>query len=175
MDQEVRLTWRGPLSFYSDQGVPCVFEDEFTRTHCGVYLWTFEHEGSYLVNYVGKTTRTFGVRFREELEYELGQELKVDVDLLLQGIRKSAEPHRDRVEEVLKAYRIFAALLPPDLGDSAFLGIEGTLINAFHDAGEKYSSFLWNPRCRRRFNGTLTIDPANLLGLEGGTIHYPKE
>jgi hypothetical protein len=175
MDQEVHLTWRGPFSFYSDQGLPCVFEDEFIRSHCGVYLWTIEHEGGYLVNYVGKTTRTFAVRFAEELEYERAQELRVDVDLLFQGIRKPVEPHRDRVEEVLKAYRIFAAPLPPDLGDSAFLGIERTLINAFHDAGAKYSSFLWNPRCRRRFNGTLTIDPSNLLGLEGGTISYSEE
>ena len=175
MDQEVCLTWRGPFSFYSDQGVPCVFEDEFTRTHCGVYLWTIEHEGGYLVNYVGKTTRTFAVRFREELDYELDQDLEVDVDLWFQGIRKPAEPHRDRVEEVLKAYRIFAAPLPPDLGDSGFLGIEGTLINAFHDTGGKYASFLWNPRCPRRFDGKVTIDPANLLGLEGGTIRYPEE
>jgi|GEM_PF-4363996 len=165
MDQEVRLTWCGPFSFYPDQGVPCAIDDEFTQTHCGVYLWTFEHEGGYLVNYIGKTRRPFAVRFREERDYELTQSLKVDVDLLLQGIRKPVKPHRDRVVEVLKAYRIFTAPLSPDLGESAFLGIEGTLINAFHEAGEKYSSFLWNPRCPRRFEGKVIIDPGKLLGL----------
>jgi hypothetical protein len=169
MDQEVRLVWRGPFSFYSDQGVPCGLDDEFTQTHCGVYLWTFEHQGRYLVNYIGKTIRPFAVRFREERDYELGQKLKVDVDLLLQGIRKPAEPHSGRVVEVLKAYRIFAAPLSPDLGDSAFLGIEGTLINAFHDAGDKYSNFLWNPRCPRRFEGNVIIDPGELLGLSQGS------
>ena len=165
MDQEVRLTWCGPFSFYPDQGVLYGLNDEFTRIHCGVYLWTIEHEGGYLVNYIGKTSRTFAVRFREELDYELDQDLNVDVDLLLQGIRKPVKPHRDRVVEVLKAYRIFAAPLSPDLGDSGFLGIEGTLINAFHDAGEQYAGFLWNPRCPRQFKGKVTIDPANLLGL----------
>jgi hypothetical protein len=165
MNQEVRLVWQGPFSFYPDQGVPCGLDDEFTQAHCGVYLWTFEHDGGYLVNYIGKTSRNFAVRFREERDYELGQKLKVDVDLLLQGIRKPVTPHNDRVVEVLKAYRIFAASLRSDLKDSEFLGIEGTLINTFHDAGEKYSNFLWNPRCPRRFNGKVVIDPGKLLGL----------
>lgn len=175
MDQEVHLTWHGPLSFFADRNVPCVFQDDIARTRCGVYLWTIEHEGSHLVNYVGKVysknvSRTFAVRFDEELAYERQQGIKVDVDLFLQGRRKAVLPHRDRVEEVLGAYRIFVAPLPRDLGDSTFQEIEGSLINALHDAGDKFAAFLWNPRCPRRFHGKLTMEPANLLGLDGITI-----
>ena len=174
MDQEVHLTWHGPLSFLAGESVPCASQDHIARTRCGVYVWTIEHEGSHLINYVGKVysenvSRTFAVRFGEELAYERRQEIKVDVDLFLQGTRKAVLPHRDRVEEVLGAYRIFVAPLSRDLGDSAVLKIEGSLINALHDAGHKFAAFLWNPRCPRRFDGKLTMDPANLLGLDAIT------
>lgn len=172
MDEEIHLAWHGPLSFFADQDVPCVFQDNIARTRCGVYLWTIEHHGSYLINYVGKVfsqdvNRTFTVRFREELADERHEGLKVDVDLFFQGRREKAPRHHDRLEEVQRAYRVFVAPLSRDLGDSGFKDIEGSLINAVKEAGDKYASFLYNGSSRKRFAGGLAMESADLLGLDG--------
>jgi len=170
MSQDVHLNWHGPFSLFGREAVPCVFDDALANETYGVYVWTIEHAGSHLINYVGKvycgnSNRTFAIRFREELDYESGKNLCVDVDLFFTGIRKEAPAHRNRVHDVLRAYRLFIAPLP-DLGDPAFLEIEGSLIMALYDAGDKYGQFLANPRCERSYPGRITMDRADMLGLD---------
>jgi hypothetical protein len=147
-----------------------VLDDPLASQTYGVYLWAIEHAGGHLVNYVGKThrgnsKRTFAKRFAEELEYERNRDLDVDVDLFLKGIRKEVPPHRDRIDEVLRAYRLFIAPLP-DLSDRAFLKMEGTLIRTLHDAGGKYAQFMKNPRCNRFYFGRISMDNIDVFGLE---------
>ena len=178
MPQDIHLTWHGPFSLFADQGVPCVFDDPRANATYGVYVWTIEHAGSHLVNYVGKTygsnsSRTFAIRFAEELDYESGKNLCVDVDLFFTGIRKEIPAHRNRVDEVLKAYRLFIAPLP-DLGDNAFLQIEGSLIRVLYDAGNEYGQFMANPRCRRSYPGQISMDKVDMFGFEALVGRSPQ-
>ena len=178
MLQDIHLTWYGPFSLFADQGVPCVFDDPRANETYGVYVWTIEHAGSHLVNYVGKTyggnsNRTFAIRFAEELDVESGKDLCVDVDLFFTGIRKEVPAHRDRVYEVLRAYRLFIAPLP-DLGDQAFLQIEGSLIKMLYDAGDKYGQFMAIPRCKRSYPSQISMGQADMLGLEALVSQSPQ-
>jgi len=175
MCQDLHLSWRGPFSLFTGQAVPSVFDEPLANQTYGVYFWTIEYAGSHLVNYVGKTygensNRTFAVRFAEELKHERSRDLDVDVNLFFRGIRKVIPPHRDRIDrdridEVLRAYRLFIAPVP-DLGDRAFLKIEGTLIRTLHDEDRKYAHFLKNPRCNRSYFGRISMDKVDALGLE---------
>jgi len=170
MPQDVHLTWHGPFSLFTGEGVAYVFDDLLATQTYGVYLWAIEYADSHLINYVGKTygansNRTFAIRFREELDFESDRELSVDVDLFFTGIRKEVPAHRHRVYDVLRAYRIFVAPLP-DLGDSAFLQIEGSLIRTLYDADNKYGQFLANPRCKRSYPGQISMNQVDVLGLD---------
>lgn len=57
----------------------------------GVYLWSIEHRGGYLVSYVGQTSSRGGFDQRIWQEYkhwESGRDRPVDPDLYLSGVRR---------------------------------------------------------------------------------------
>jgi hypothetical protein len=62
----------------------------------GVYLWSIEHRGDYLVSYVGQTSARGGFDARIWQEYkfwESGRDRPVDTQLYLDGRRREL-PHR---------------------------------------------------------------------------------
>src|SRR5688572_22866992 len=68
---EVPLSWLGPYVFVPQPGFDCVFDRQETNAQ-GLYLWTIEHDGGYLINYVGETGRDLWTRLVEDVAYSFG-------------------------------------------------------------------------------------------------------
>ena len=133
----VELLWDGPfrwsgLHFEDDTKL---LDDTIVGSKCGVYLWTVEHSGGYLIYASGITRRPFVKRFREHTRaYLTGVYTIFDVPSLKSGVRsevwhgfwfkkrsiekqdeynKRSEEIRWASNELLANYRVFVASVDP--------------------------------------------------------------
>jgi hypothetical protein len=131
------LHWQGPFVWpgVGSKAFADLLDDTDIAMRCGVYLWTVEHAGGYLIYAAGITRRPFGKRFREHTRaYRSGVYTVFDTASLKNGVRtkvwpgfwfksRSAEMQRAyeaRADEIRHAaadllanYRIFVAPMPP--------------------------------------------------------------
>ena len=133
----LELHWQGPFVWpgIGLKDLPDLLDDEQVSAYCGVYLWTVEHAGGYLIYTAGITRRPFGKRFREHTRaYRSGVYTVFEGESLKNGIRKIVWPgfwfgkrsvdvqheYESRSEEIsiavndlLANYRVFVAPLSP--------------------------------------------------------------
>jgi hypothetical protein len=131
---------------------PGTVELDVPRPLCdlaGIYFWTVEFDGGYLVNYVGKTIRPYSARFRDYKKwYEDGKDI-LDPEFMPKGENwLVVNPSREQVLLCLATFRVFLA--PFDVKDDALLQIEGGLIEMFDSAEEKCRNFFGNKQRRKR-------------------------
>ncbi len=69
---EVALSWLGPYVIVPQPGFACVLDHPAETRHPGLYLWTIEYEGGYLINYVGETGRDLWSRLVENVAWSFG-------------------------------------------------------------------------------------------------------
>jgi hypothetical protein len=65
----IQVAFRGPFSLEPQNGFPTVIGGDVGREASGVYLWTVEHQGGYLINYVGETRAGFGRRTQAQVQW----------------------------------------------------------------------------------------------------------
>lgn len=133
----LELHWQGPFVWpgIGLKDLPDLLDDEQIAACCGVYLWTIEYASGYLIYTAGITRRPFGKRFREHTRaYRSGVYTVFESESLKNGIRKKvwpgfwfkkrsvemqceyearAEDIHTAVKDLLAAYCIFVAPLPP--------------------------------------------------------------
>jgi len=71
--REVDVRFHGPFSALDDGSTTCLFGHEIAR-RTGVYLWTFEVDGTHYAWYVGQTQRRFDLRMGEHFRAMLSGE-----------------------------------------------------------------------------------------------------
>jgi hypothetical protein len=162
MTSEVDLRWAGPFAWPglpTESGMVALDKADVSRD-CGVYLWTVEHRGGYLIYAAGITRRSIRVRFREHTAaYRDGVYTVFNVSALQRGVREEVWPgfwFRQRTPEkqreyerrgdeiraalqlLLANYRIFVAPVPPVRRTLARLeaAIMGALYAASGAAGD---------------------------------------
>lgn len=87
----IELRWEGPFSWPSRsfQGAEKLLNDTEVASRCGVYLWTVEYCGGYLIYAAGITRRPFVRRFQEHTRaYLNGIYTIFDIPSLRNGVRK---------------------------------------------------------------------------------------
>lgn len=149
---EIReIKWQGPFSWigYENQNnLDTIPETE------EIYLWTFEYKDGYLVYCAGITKYT-RKRFRQHtLEYKRGNYTVFNVSEAEQGRRVAiwqgwsyARTHREEfnerkeeilsaVEEQLKSYRVFVALMPETRERARF---EAAIMNSIYSSTEPWA------------------------------------
>jgi hypothetical protein len=131
---QVHLNWQGPLTLMGTDVDSC-FECSAVKSP-GLYLWTFDFRGGYLIYGVGLTTRPLAQRLREHMRgFRTGQYTILKWRSAQNGIRDEAwhgmwkgydSPERQAerltrrdeiaasAEEMLSKMRVFLAPLPPD-------------------------------------------------------------
>jgi hypothetical protein len=126
--QSLKVKVQGPFGFWCHSELPSVFETE--AANCGgVYLWTIEHEGRYLTNYVGKA-KSFGKRLHQHLsEFLSGGYYIYEAKSFITGRKKEIyhaksfdrktfiEDHANiqpELHAMLKAFRLFLIPVEPD-------------------------------------------------------------
>jgi hypothetical protein len=113
MNDEIR--WQGPFSFLPRQTAPWAFEQSRTDFP-GIYLWTVEQEGEFLVNYVGITKKAVSWRLQEHVEAYLSGQYKVyDPDRFVTGTKQAVYVPTGSVLDFVSRYgelapQIFALL-----------------------------------------------------------------
>jgi hypothetical protein len=152
----IELIWEGPFGWPSLGSKDDVVRLDETPQGLGsgVYLWTVEHFGGYLIYAAGITRRPFVKRFREHTRaYLSGVYTIFDVQPLKRGIRKvlwpgfwfkqrspeKKEEYNDRSEELrlaatelLTNYRIFVASV--ESGPRLLERIEAAIMNCLYNA-----------------------------------------
>ena len=122
----------------------------------GVYLWTIEHDGGYLVHYVGKTVRPFSSRFREHAKWHEGGRDILDPEFFAKLEKWSVEqPSRETIVRFFSLYRVF--LGPIAVDDEVLVNIEHAIIHKLLSADEKCKRFLGNTRKRNLGTGTQKL------------------
>lgn len=133
----LRVHWQGPFAWPGIElaNLPNLLDDKSIATCCGVYLWTVEYPGGYLIYAAGITRRPIRKRFGEHTRaYRSGVYTVFEVESLKKGIRDviwpgfwfkkrtvemqaeyqaRAEEIQDAVQVLLANYRIFVAPLSP--------------------------------------------------------------
>ena len=153
----IEVLWEGPF------GWPSVFfnredavrlDETSLGSNCGLYLWTVEHCGGYLIYAVGITRRPFLKRFQEHTRaYLSGIYTIFEAASLKMGIRKilwpgfwfkqrspeKQEKYKERSEELrlaatelLTNYRIFVASVEPV--PRLLERIEAAIMNCLYNA-----------------------------------------
>ncbi|CCE25323.1 conserved protein of unknown function [Methylotuvimicrobium alcaliphilum 20Z] len=134
----IELRWEGPFSWPNriNQGIDKPLSDSTASSKCGVYLWTVEYCGGYLIYAAGITRRPFEKRFREHTRaYLNGVYTVFDVPSLKTGVRKviwdgfwfqkncaakklefdnRSEEISIATNELLSNYRVFVAPITPN-------------------------------------------------------------
>ncbi len=153
----VELRWQGPFAWPGMAGSRRVtgLESAEVAGSCGVYVWTVEHEGGFLVYAAGETRRPFRVRFREHTrEYRSGRYTVFNAAAMKRGERKKVWPgfwyskqRRQALEqeysqrsseiaraldELLSSYRVLVAPLPPER--RLLQRVEGAIMAALYAA-----------------------------------------
>lgn len=143
----MEVQWNGPYAwpkFEIDADLPAV------PVHPGVYLWTFECGGDYIIYAAGITRRSVSVRLREHTrKYLTGEYTILDMSAMSRGVReeiwhgwgwtseKRENYERRKCELVtaarcqLAAFRVFVA----DVGSAPRLleRIEAAIMNALYE------------------------------------------
>ncbi len=154
-----KLVWQGPFVFHDEEN--CIFNQESAKIP-GVYLWTIDFGGGYLINYVGIATNAVSARLQEHLVYFLGGNYTIyQLDEFILGKKKSIyspdghvnkflndyDKLSTKVDSQLRAYRLFYANVS---GDREWLErIESGIISTLREAKSEASSFLDNFRLSR--------------------------
>lgn len=153
----IQLDWHGPFGwpgFALESGLTDL-ETAAVAQRCGVYLWSVEHVGGFLIYAAGVTRRSFCTRFREHSRaYRQGVYTVFDAKHLQRGERKKVWPgfwFRKRLPEMeqdylhrapeisaargdlLSAYRVFVAPLAPE--PRVLERIEAAIMGALYAAG----------------------------------------
>ena len=131
---QVDLNWQGPFALMGSDVALC-FECSAAREP-GLYLWTFEFRGGYLIYGVGLTTRPLAKRLTEHIRgFSSGQYTILKWRTAQNGIREEAwhgmwkgydSPERQAerlarhveieiaANEMMSKMRVFLAPLPPN-------------------------------------------------------------
>lgn len=152
----IELQWEGPFSWPNRnfRGNEQFLDDAEVASRCGVYLWTVEYCGGYLIYAAGITRRPFIKRFREHTRaYLNGVYTIFDVPSLKNGIRneiwrgfwfkkKLVEDkfeYENRSNEIrmatynlLSNYRVFVAAIEPT--PRLLERIEAAIMNSLYDS-----------------------------------------
>jgi hypothetical protein len=183
----IPLTFFGPFTYDAQPGFQRVFEAALAQDY-GLYLWTIEYEGGYLVNYVGETERTFAIRIQEGRAWSYGKKYDKDVkpksrrvvdpDLFVLGQRRvistpsKAEFFADLprytaiLDQLYRGYRFFLA--PTQVDGPTRRRIERGLIRTLQGAGRTTSDFLYNDPLNQVFTPKYGVGltlPAIIHGL----------
>jgi hypothetical protein len=141
------ITFTGPFA-----AKPGMLEFEFPlelQSCYGLYLWTIPFENGYLVNYVGKTKRTFPARFLDHKKWSENGRDVCDPDVILKGENWLLDcPTLDQTIRLYACWRIFLAAL--DVDDASLLAMESALIQKLLQSGGKCSYFLGNKQKKPR-------------------------
>jgi hypothetical protein len=181
----------GPYSFFDNPSLPCVSKCEHGVSQ-GVYLWTLPIEGTYRVNYVGKTSNRngFGERFAQELSYAAKGKTSggkksfaptVDCRLWYQGERivlnqrPTDEENAAAWPEMERTYRALYVFLVPIVGDDQLRArVESAIAWHLWNECDKCRRFMCRPTQSRRRIAMPPLsfalrfpDGAKICGLEG--------
>ena len=165
---EVALDWAGPFVFVPQSGFECVFDRPGTSGP-GLYLWTIEYDGGYLVNYVGETGRDLWSRLAEGVAYSFGGREGVisDPEQFRRGrpvplaTYSFAEFLADyprlsvAIHGVYRSYRVFIA--PVQLAESVRRFAEAGIIRSLRSTGGQVAGFLCNSRLIGRSPEPLAV------------------
>lgn len=164
------IIWRGPFSW---PGYEQVNKIKVVPDIAGVYLFTFEYKGGFILRLVG-VTNSMKRRFQEHTrEYVKGRYTVLDVDSAKNGIRKElwhgwqyARDHQKQffsyknrimelVEKELRAYRIFITQVDNRRKRER---IEAALLIDIYSSTERWADlFDGGMSFRRRYNYEMPI------------------
>jgi hypothetical protein len=172
----ITLNWAGPFVLEPKTSTNAVVNTKL-GSQSGLYLWTVECDGGFLVNYVGQTVRPFTKRFEEHQNWSFfrGPEHLVDIEKFKQGVRcrigssspvAVGTPEFNHMMETYRCYRVFLAPLAQrsDILES----IEAGIINTLRAGDAKQVAFLWNKRASRPPGPGIQVvmtTPAPIHGL----------
>ena len=98
------INWIGPYSIFPKGDIKSIFNCEDFKLK-GVYLWTIKHDNSYLVNYVGITSKSFIERLIEHLNnYYSGKFDIYDSKSFLKGIKHKIYSPLESLSVFLEKY-----------------------------------------------------------------------
>ena len=159
--REIEVRWSGPYQWpgvVGDSNLPRI-EEAPEASLGGVYLWTVEYGGKYLIYAAGKTRRSFVKRLREHsTAHRSGFFTIFDMDAMKQGRRqeiwhgfftkrrpaeRQAEFRRrkgeilEAVARQLEAFRVFVAPLEPE--PRLLSRMESSIMDCLYSAPEPFS------------------------------------
>jgi hypothetical protein len=188
--QALSICWRGPFFLHGDQGELVTKATIASRS--GIYLFTVEYNGCYLIYAAGLTSRSFKIRFLEHMrDYRKGKYTLFDCADLQKGKRtemwhgmwtkKSTNTpemrksfHSRSVEllpacdKLLSTFRIFLA--PLDVEKRILERLEAAIMNNLYSGEEPVCSipdkgmFL---APRRKTEIPLIVDSVSSVSLLG--------
>jgi hypothetical protein len=90
----VELRWHGPFAWPGTGAMALPdLDTAAVAASCGVYLWTVDYGGGFLVYAAGETRRPFRKRFREHTrEYRSGRYTVFDAAAMRRGERRKVWP-----------------------------------------------------------------------------------
>jgi len=151
----VTISWLGPYVLIPQLGFECVF-DRPEAEDPGVYLWAVEHQGGYLINYVGQTRNNLKVRQRDDVVWGLGgREGKVaDPMQFRQGrlvilhtftFSQFLADYAQLSAQTYETYQIMRVFIAPiSVDDTIRSQIESGIIRSLKAAGGSVADFLKN-------------------------------
>ena len=161
MGSEYAVNFIGPFSWLGHEGTRSIF-DAPDGNKFGIYLWTvqLEEDGGELVNYVGKTNRSFSQRMKEHFKEHLagfyhvyspnefrkgerktiwgGMYLRHKTPSLLE-LAKVYPAISAQIIELANIYRFFIA--PVDVSQRVLERIECALAKHLYDQSGKIGAF----------------------------------
>lgn len=168
---------RQPYTFVAVDGLTQVWHAP-ERQSMGVYLWCIDWRGSFLVNYVGKTSGQSGFEGRlwsELKDWRAGRYCTpVDVDAFKRGTRIELPPgagdHERELRELEPLYRI---LLAPVKDPALCTQLESAFVNALR-SHEFAFQFLCNRDKRTKYRPKPSpivriLDAPPIVGISAGT------
>lgn len=157
---EMMIDWLGPFAFVPQPGLDCVFNRP-EAAGPGLYLWTVECQGGFMVNYVGEAgqgKKTLRSRLIENVQWSYaGNDGGVSDPVHFREGRRVLLREFDFPEfladyaqlssvihEVYRSYRVFIA--PLSVQDHVRRFVEAGIIRTLRAAGGTIAEFLYNKR-----------------------------
>ncbi len=161
------LKKQGPYIFVGNSYAN-IFDSPVARKK-GVYFWTINYSSSFLINYIGITTKSFEERFAQHLEYFYSGKYTIynptkfingekeaiykpndNIKLFVQNFRQLAYS----IDDNIRTFKLF--LFPLDETEDNLKMIESILISKIKEKKGLASSFLDNERVSKNFKQTNT-------------------